>query len=82
MINFWNCILESIERHITHFRQLALMMTIFAIFMFVGMITIFNIDPWLSFAAILVLFTFSYGMAFGIMTLLFAMRDVVEGRWD
>jgi len=42
----------------------------------------FDLNAWLSLAIVIVSFTFAYGLTFGILTILFAMKDMVEGRWD
>lgn len=82
MTHFWNQVLGSIGRHARHFRQLAAMMTLLAIFIYLGMVWAFDLNAWLSLAIVIVSFTFTYGLAFGIMAILFAMKDMVEGKWD
>ena len=82
MTHFWNQILGSIGRHAKHFRQLASMMFLLALFVYLGMVWAFDINAWLSLAIVIVSFTFAFGLAFGILSILFAMKDMVEGRWD
>ena len=82
MTHFWNQMLGSIGRHARHFRQLAAMMMLLAIFVYLGMVWAFSLDAWLSLAIVIVTFSFAYGLAFGIVTILFAMKDMVEGRLD
>lgn len=82
MTHFWNQVLGSIGRHARHFRQLAIMMTLLATFVYLGMIWVFDLNTWLSLAIVIVAFSFAYGLAFGILSILFAMKDMVEGRWD
>ena len=82
MTHFWNLMLGSMGRHVKHFRQMAAMMFLLAAFVFLGMVSVFDLDAWLSFAVVLTGFTFLYGLAFGVMAILFSMKDMVEGRWD
>ncbi|MCK9598556.1 MAG: hypothetical protein M0R06_05905 [Sphaerochaeta sp.] len=82
MTHFWNQMLGSVGRHARHFRQLAAMMFLLAAFVLLGMVLVFDLNGWLSLAIVMVFFTFAYGLAFGILTVLFAMKDMVEGRWD
>ena len=82
MTHFWNQMLGSIERHARHFRQLAAMMFLLAAFVYLGMVWAFDINAWLSLAIVIVSFTFAFGLAFGVLSILFAMKDMVEGRWD
>jgi uncharacterized membrane protein YesL len=58
------------------------MMVLLATFVYLGMVWAFNLDAWLSLAIVIVSFAFAFGLAFGIMAILFAMKDMVEGRWD
>lgn len=82
MTHFWNQMLGSIERHVKHFRQVAIMMFILAAFIYFSLVLAFDLNAWLSLAIVIVSFTFTFGLTFGILTILFAMKDMVEGRWD